>query len=258
MIRIWLVVGRVSPESWNRFAYVEGDPVNKLDSRGLEQCPAGSGTCVDITAEFINIETQWNLLNMSLQATSSAYAAFYGDSSVSSFEGLSGDDLAEAWQKRSTLQLRSAALEALKSLQGDCSKILMGSAQKISMIVQAANVTTFTYSSGTGASMSLSYAIGGPNDGPSISEEFARLNSAAPPGQRLWGQYWGASRQLIVVNSDLTDPAEVAATLVHELLHVAYASHTTGDQGHAEIFKGLGINAPANGASPEWIKNGCK
>ena len=37
MIRTWLVGVRGTPSSWNRFAYVEGDPVNKVDRCGLDE-----------------------------------------------------------------------------------------------------------------------------------------------------------------------------------------------------------------------------
>jgi RHS repeat-associated protein len=40
-----------APQSWNRFAYVVGDPINNYDPRGLVPCPPGSGnTCVETVA----------------------------------------------------------------------------------------------------------------------------------------------------------------------------------------------------------------
>ena len=36
--------------SWARNIYVGGDPVNFLDAKGLEGCPANSSYCVDVTA----------------------------------------------------------------------------------------------------------------------------------------------------------------------------------------------------------------
>jgi RHS repeat-associated protein len=38
------------PNSWNRYAYVENDPVNYYDPAGLAQCPAGATNCIDVTA----------------------------------------------------------------------------------------------------------------------------------------------------------------------------------------------------------------
>jgi RHS repeat-associated protein len=40
--------GPAAPKSWNRYAYVEGDPVNYLDPRGLQECAAGDPYCVDV------------------------------------------------------------------------------------------------------------------------------------------------------------------------------------------------------------------
>ncbi len=39
------------PNSWNRYAYVENDPINYYDPSGLlVQCPAGDMNCIDVTA----------------------------------------------------------------------------------------------------------------------------------------------------------------------------------------------------------------
>jgi RHS repeat-associated protein len=39
--------GLEDPGSWNRYAYVGGDPINFLDPLGLQECPAGTTFCVD-------------------------------------------------------------------------------------------------------------------------------------------------------------------------------------------------------------------
>jgi RHS repeat-associated protein len=31
----------MDPKSWNRYSYVEGDPINYTDSRGLDRCVVG-------------------------------------------------------------------------------------------------------------------------------------------------------------------------------------------------------------------------
>ena len=38
------------PGSWNRYSYTRGDPINRLDPRGLEDCPPGVDFCVTGTA----------------------------------------------------------------------------------------------------------------------------------------------------------------------------------------------------------------
>ncbi len=42
--------GPGDPGSWNRYSYTRGDPVNRLDPRGLEDCPPGVDFCVTGTA----------------------------------------------------------------------------------------------------------------------------------------------------------------------------------------------------------------
>jgi RHS repeat-associated protein len=37
--------GPADPQSWNRYAYVQNDPVNYYDPEGLFQCPAGASGC---------------------------------------------------------------------------------------------------------------------------------------------------------------------------------------------------------------------
>ena len=34
------------PGSWNRYAYVGGDPVNRIDPSGMEECPPGTTLCI--------------------------------------------------------------------------------------------------------------------------------------------------------------------------------------------------------------------
>ena len=38
------------PGSWNRYAYTRGDPVNRLDPRGRDDCPPGVDFCTTVTA----------------------------------------------------------------------------------------------------------------------------------------------------------------------------------------------------------------
>ena len=42
--------GPSDPGSWNRYSYTRGDPINRLDPRGLEDCPPGVDFCVTGTA----------------------------------------------------------------------------------------------------------------------------------------------------------------------------------------------------------------
>jgi RHS repeat-associated protein len=42
--------GPVEPASWNQYSYVESDPINWLDPRGLEKC--SHANCVEVTAPF--------------------------------------------------------------------------------------------------------------------------------------------------------------------------------------------------------------
>ena len=44
-------VGVTSPGSWNRYTYVENDPVNLVDPRGLFECDPDTGTSVTVCAD---------------------------------------------------------------------------------------------------------------------------------------------------------------------------------------------------------------
>jgi hypothetical protein len=46
--------GVSSPGSWNRYAYVDGDPVNWMDPRGLDKCN-GNPSCVEIIEPASNV-----------------------------------------------------------------------------------------------------------------------------------------------------------------------------------------------------------
>jgi hypothetical protein len=50
------------PGSWNRYAYVEDDPVNFFDPRGLDSCPPdSSNTCVEVYGSTVDVDPSISL-----------------------------------------------------------------------------------------------------------------------------------------------------------------------------------------------------
>src|SRR5579859_8202083 len=41
--------GASEPQNWNQYAYVGGDPVNRIDPQGLDWCDPDNDWCLDLT-----------------------------------------------------------------------------------------------------------------------------------------------------------------------------------------------------------------
>lgn len=126
----------------------------------------------------------------------------------------------------------------------------------IDALIRAANTTQFTSSGGAASENLLNSTVGlqitGVTDTTTIGGFYNSFKDGNAVTQAL--TIFSVQHPLISIDVELDNHAWGTA-LLHELLHVVYSK--TGD-GHAEIWKGLGIATSANGNSFDWIKGGCK
>ena len=125
--------GVTSPASWNRYSYTRGDPVNRLDPRGLEDCPPGVDFCVTGTAVADSPDPAPCSEFAIMAPWAAAYLSSIGDCGVpSEYEGGGGggegayQDQGTKGQPGVTLasQAPSALAYEIKHLTPNCQKVL--------------------------------------------------------------------------------------------------------------------------------------
>ena len=174
--------GASSPGTWNRFAYVSGDPVNKFDPEGL----IGYNTWGDPRFRQFMLETQMALLR-------SAHSQFY---SSGPGEGLSGRDREEWGLKEFTTRHKESALAAINNLSEKCQKAFGGEdGAGLETFVNEISRTSFVAPSGLGSALTVGTLVGttDPAYNKTVNDFYAdkRATAGLSPNERLGGLFLG-------------------------------------------------------------------
>ena len=241
------------PQTWNRYAYTGGDPVNRLDpggldftdpttSDGLQGCMEAGDYHASIQCDFdggfvgggASIDPGWAILW-------SVYAQI---------GGFSVGPTVSSTLPTVVLSANAQLADALKSQQfSNCAKVFGISSGAVTDI---ANSLIFLNGNGQG-SMNMA---GGKNN-----ETFAQYHGSHPSAAgttRLTST--GQASNMIVLWADYfkEDTTDQDVTLIHEFMHSYFDLTKTN---HQDIIKRFGISQ-SNGESATqaidaWIKQGC-
>jgi RHS repeat-associated protein len=244
------------PVTWNRYSYVNGDPVNVSDPRGLIAISfGGSGICSVGSGEGAEL-TSCDYWTISYDMPQPSTSGGQGE--------LRGGDGRLAAREATTEKYRGEAKEALSALKQECKDKLksvggtphsgeVGPGQDLFSMLTAATGSAYFYDV-TGAEGYLTFgmvtgvSVMGPE--PSLALEFS-LNSNGATAMTLGVNRNGNN---YVTNHVLLGPGfgnysslQRASVLLHELVHVGLA-HWPGQQ-HARIASELGLGLFSTDAS---------
>jgi RHS repeat-associated protein len=244
--------GAGEPGSWNRFAYVGGDPVNFNDRSGLTKCriagyngqqaqvfcastvdpgvwgwgwvdaPGGSGLPLDENGEWARGVTD--------RAATSAWG--------------SNLDRMAAGRNQTTAQYRPAAIRAISGLHENCrrlfdSRIVSTGGTILAALSNAADSSMFYDSNGAEGQMTFTQATGlsvmGGAQGPA-EDPYILVSLLEPTHRAITLTFGGNALPHIVLSNGFSQLSadQQSAILIHELLHVVL-----GD--HLPIINALGI-----------------
>jgi RHS repeat-associated protein len=238
--------GPADPGSWNRYAYVQGDPVNWTDEAGLfRHCPRGDGCRVD-TDPFYDSQN------------GGAETRIVGpESNTGRGGGGSGRTRTNQGIDRAAKHLETIASEAFRS-KPKCNDFLEALIAVGGLSVDA---TTLSKQIAQTAMSASSVVYDGPSSNTALSDDkfpglaTAGLNTVADwfaydAGRKALSQYNGAA--IWVRSSDWADAlgglvASAYAgryglgTMMHELLHKASVGGGFGHDQMANALKQIGV-----------------
>ena len=248
-----------NPQSWNRYAYVENDPINKVDPRGLisqDPCFGDSGCQYQMDAgNDINYAYR-GFLGYSPEGGPIYSALPSGLSGPNPARGPGGTgggggrpvDAATDQQARGTLNERLANFAS-----SNCAKVFDSVIEgyTTSGFVAYANTTEFYNArSASFGNLTQNQVVG---NGVQTT-----LNNSVPYGVDAV-TIWGSGGNAVLLGANYFSGTRVSQqnTLVHELLH-AYTHWS--DPEIFDAFKDYGLAHVNPGSSDitDWLRNDCR
>jgi RHS repeat-associated protein len=251
-----------NPLTWNRYAYVAGDPVNRFDPSGLFQ-ESGNGpspiTCTIGGGDFSGAICESYLSSFANGYVSGGWwTSSYLNNAITA-----AMNYAAAWQQLGTesVQARSLLDAALQLPQNaECMSWLeTATGKSSSQLMQDANGLAFIDITGVGGSLTMS-DVGVPGGNETLSQYFYSAPCPAPeatcpppdaavplgyPVVLLGAGYFNSNGTTYIFgNQTYTPPATTAsqeAMLFHEFFH----TEGIGDLGGSNAFD-------------SWLQGGCK
>jgi RHS repeat-associated protein len=242
------------PVSWNRYTYVQGDPVNFADPEGLQGCPVGSSTCIEVTAP---VPDPLKDLLMSVFRNNQQRLSVHADERREPV--LSAH--AEIFQ-RTTFTMRSVLTNAMGHLSKNCvdriSSVNTGFGRPTLLQLTAQGIDRINFIigfSGEGFGTSLADVsglrvarVGTDSAGAYL---FRQVEQAREAGA---GTVYAATvGRGVILTWDYYDlsGAEQGAVLVHEAMHIAI-----GERNDVTLAERLGVVASGEFRSSEPSRSG--
>ena len=259
------------PGSWNRYAYVGGDPINFNDRRGLSRCDPNAvdddgsdDDCGDDGGDGIGGGSGGPVFTVTVTTTGlpdpspcvGDLTGAWGGSSSGAPSAAQGGGSGAAGAPAvlssfSFAQLQTQATAALNyelnNLGPNCDKVL-----PVGTLKSVESFTPLTFWNATTQGGQLASLLGGTNGGAN-----ATIGSYFGNGQYaviLNGAGGGFINQVVLGANFYSDPSSQGLTLLHELLHFALQKGDAGIDAH------FGINVGVAGASAsfsKWLANDC-
>lgn len=250
--------GRLSdPQSWNRYAYTRGDPVNRVDLTGTDDTPTFSITVLDLinTPPIISWPQQsagggWGTAQYWASAIGSALA------------------VATSWQQLATenFQAKSELESMLQSQQGSgCLNYLeanaKGGPKSFNQLMQDASGVTFIDTTGVGGTLTTSdvgiqsqnsnetlaqYFLGAPCPAPEATCTATAVTPLGTPIVLLGSNYSTALENISFGNSSVTINVPTTTAFQQDtLFHAFFHVEGIGDLGGSVAFD-------------NWLQGGCQ
>jgi RHS repeat-associated protein len=253
--------GAASPGSWNRYAYVEGDPVNFHDQRGLDRLSVefflgGQLMCQSYT----DVEGRQRVMHCAVMPPSSRLLP------PDLREGKTDEERDMSWvrgHERENERLTARLLNRLATLPGDCTNAFQAAGISVAGLTNSAAGITFWNTTRRGEGGLLIGDVAGPNAVNASRPLFTQGMTGSGPAVASVIQAWQGNDAIatnqVVLHAAFYRQSDTQQdwTLVHEALHVHGA--TIGIHGDNSLARALGLSeGNSSNAIQTFLEGNCK
>jgi RHS repeat-associated protein len=254
-------VGPADPGSWNRYAYTRGDPINRYDPSGFDDCPAGYA-CFSTTVTESNYSGGFAGDPQHFDRNAE-YNDEHGDGSGGAQSG-GGTPANKGGWSTNPAGAAKTGWQYLTSIWKDCldyfSKDARFSTSNFQKLLSNGTNNSGSGSGGIGWWDTRSASIGNRTVG-----SIANNGNPSTLTQYLGSQGSGVTAAVLVPSknvalsqdffTNLTQTQQIAAT-IHEALHLQFGLGDTDLQGLLMNW-GFQPNSSGSGAITDWIATDC-